>query len=549
MCPFGGTYSLPQSILPLTKSRVGHISKSHCFKSHEEEDYITELEETEANESPIIPEELVLRARQAHYFLEEIKKDLEPKYGTELLEQGGLTIHTTLDLKMQQAAEEVLEEHLSRYDFHLGTATLAEYNEDLVAEHEKAKRLILKSTETTKAEKKELIEELGEIEISTIPPKLQGALVALDVHTGAIRAMVGGRDFFTSQFNRAVQAKRQPGSSFKPFVWAAALEEDRFTAATVIDDYPLVYIDMESDPTLLAETTTYADTFPPILDNLQTTLDDWLEMDKDERDELMKRYWRPQNYDANYLGPMTLRRGLQRSRNLIAIRIIDSIGPRKVLKMARAAGITGPLNPVLSMSLGTSVASLVEMVNAYSTFASGGQHAQPYYVESITDRRGGVLEQQSPQISQRINPQTAFLITNLLQGVVQHGTGWYAKRLRRPLGGKTGTTQDQRDLLFIGFSPDLACGVWVGYDDFRPLKRGQSSSKIAVPMWTDFMREALKNYPPKDFPMPSGIVFAKIDAETGFLALPSCPKVVLESFRKGTVPTEFCPHDHQNSPQ
>jgi len=504
--------------------------------------FISESEEEEALKAPLIPEGLTQKPRQAHYFLEEIRKDLGPKLGEDQLEQGGYTIQTTLDLNMQRAAKEVLDRHLSHYDLNYGTATLKEYNQALLEN-------------TTE-----------QIEISTVPPNIQGALIAMDVHTGAIRAMVGGRDFQTSQFNRAIQAKRQPGSAFKPFVWAAALE-GRFTAATVIDDYPLVYIDMESDPTLLAEATSYTDIWRAILDNLQMTEEEWKALNKKAKlqkkgklkkeeelaeeqmpDEILKRYWRPQNYDGRHLGPITLRRALQKSRNLVSIRIIDSVGPRPVVKLANKAGIKSRLSPVLSLALGTSVMSLLELTNAFATFANGGLHAEPYFIERISDRRGRTLLEISPQIEAALNPQTAFLITNLLQGVVNHGTGWYAKRLRRPLGGKTGTTQDQRDVLFIGFSPDLACGVWVGYDDFRPLKKGLSASSIAAPLWTDFMREALKNTPKKEFPIPSGIEFAKVDTETGYLALPTCPKVNLEAFRKGTIPTEFCPYEHDLDP-
>jgi len=538
-----GLIKSPNRYSPLRNPELAVDRRALVLGRMKNQFYITEAEQKQAHDLPVIPENLVKRSRQAHYFIEEIRKDLGPKYGEEYLAKSGLTIQSTLDLKMQQAAEQVLEEHLEAYDLIYGTATLKEYNEDLHKNWKKEKRRILKSTETTKEEKEELLEELGEVEISTTPPNIQGAIVAIDVHTGAIRAMVGGRDFFKSQFNRAMQANRQPGSAFKPFVWAAALE-GRFTGATVIDDFPLVYIDMESDPTLLAETTSFHQTWDAILDHLQMTEEEFYELDKDEQEEIIKRYWRPQNYDAKYLGAMTLRQGLQRSRNLISIRIIDSIGPRSVVRMARNAGIKGLLSPVLSLSLGTSVLTLLELTSAYGTFATGGLHAEPYLIDRIMDRRSKILFERTPQIKATVNPQTAFLITNLLKGVVNGGTGWYARRLRRPLGGKTGTTQDQRDVLFIGFSADLAAGVWAGYDDFRPLKKGLSASKVAVPLWTDFMREALKNYPVRDFPIPPKIKYAKIDSKTGYLALSTCPKVVLEAFRKGTVPTEFCPVDH-----
>jgi penicillin-binding protein 1A len=186
----------------------------------------------------------------------------------------------------------------------------------------------------------------------------------------------------------------------------------------------------------------------------------------------------------------------------------------------------------------------LELTNAYGTFATNGLHAEPFYYERVLDRRGTILEEHTPQVESRLSPQTCFLITNLMQGVIERGTGWHARQLKRPLAGKTGTTQDQRDLLFIGFSPDLVCGVWIGYDDFRPLKKGISASNIAVPLWTDFMREALKNYQVKDFVTPPKIESEKVDVQTGYLALPTCPKVLLEAFREGTAPQEFCPYEH-----
>lgn len=517
-----GLIRSPNRYSPVTDAERAKDRRATVLKRMREEGFITEAEEKEANEYAISGKAEGKREREAHYFIEEVKKILEPKYGLERLEQGGLIIHTTLDIDMQRAAEQILEEHLARYDVQYGTVTLEEYNHDLL---------------------KRTTDQTIPVEISTTPPTIQGALVALDTHTGAIRAMVGGRDFKTSQFNRALQAKRQPGSSFKPFVWAAALE-NKFTAATMVDDYPLVYIDMESDPTLLAETTTYAEIELAILDNLQMSAEELAALKEEERKELMKKFWRPQNFDGKFLGPLTLRKGLQKSRNIVSIRIVDSVGPRAVARIAKAAGIKSWLNPVLSLGLGTSVVSILELANAYGTFANEGLHAEPYYIDKVTDGKGRILEENSPKVEARLNPQTVFLTVNLMKGVVERGTGWYARRLGRPLGGKTGTTQDQRDLLFVGFSPDLVCAVWVGYDDFRPLKKGLSASGIAVPLWTDFMRQALKNKPVRDFTTPPKIEFAKIDADTGYLALPSCPNIILEAFREKTVPIEFCPYEH-----
>lgn len=518
----GGLIRSPNRYSPANSVDIARDRRATVLRRMKDLKFISEAEEKQANEIIITTTAATFRVKEAPYLLEEIRKKLEPTYGSEMLEQGGLTIQTTLDVKMQKVAETVLERHLADYDIKFATPTLVEYNRDLQ-----------KST--------------APVVISTIPPHIQGALVALDTHTGAIRALVGGRDFYKSQFNRAMQAKRQPGSSFKPFVYAAALE-NTFTAATVVDDLPLVFIDVESDPTLLAETTTFADTQLAILDNLQLTQPQFDALKKVERDVLMKRFWRPQNFDNKYLGPLTLRLALQKSRNLVSIRLINSVGPRTVVQMAHRAGIKSWLNPVLSLGLGTSVVNLLELTSAYGTLAAGGLYAEPYFIERILDRRGKLLDEKNPKVEARLNSQTVFLIVNLMKGVVERGTGWYAKRLGRPLAGKTGTTQDQRDLLFIGFSPDLVCGVWVGYDDFRPLKKGLSASNIAVPLWTDFMREALKSFPVKDFSNPPKIEFAKVDADTGYLALPTCPKVILEAFREGSVPSEFCPYDHQKNP-
>lgn len=514
-----GLIRSPNRYSPANNVDITRDRRATVLRRMKDLKFISEAEEKQANETPIGSATLTSRVKEAPYVLEEIRKTLEPVYGNETLEQGGLTIRTTLDVKMQKAAEAAIEKHCADYDMKFATATLAEYKRDLQ-----------KSTTTV-------------IEISTIPPHIQASLVAIDVHTGAIRALVGGRDFQKSQFNRAMQAKRQPGSSFKPFVYGAALEE-KFTPASIVEDMPMLFVDLESDPTLLAETSTYAETQLAILDNLQMTQEQLDAMKKEEREALLKRYWRPQNFDGKYLGPLTLRKALQKSRNLVSIRLVDSVGPRSVVRFARAAGFTSNLAPVLSLGLGTSVVSLVELTGAYGTLASGGFYAEPYYIERVTDRRGKILQEAAPKVVARLNPQTVFLTVNIMKGVIERGTGWFARRLGRPLAGKTGTTQDQRDLLFVAFSPDLVCGVWVGYDDFRPLKKGLSASSIAVPLWTDFMREALKSYPKKDFTIPPKIEFAKIDADTGYLALPSCPKVILESFREGTIPIEFCPYDH-----
>jgi penicillin-binding protein 1A len=512
-----GLVQSPNRYSPLKNPEAAKRRRSHVLRRLLALNFITPVEAEEADKVPIQTGTAGRRIKEAPYFLEEVRKTLEPKYGEEALDQGGLVIQTTLDLRMQQAAQEMIDRHLAAFDVKYGTATLIEYN---------------------KAHKGK-----NGVDVSTTPPKIQGALVAIDVHTGAIRALVGGRDFYTSQFNRAFQAKRQPGSSFKPFVWAAAMEHG-FTAATVINDAPVVYSDVDSHPKLLGETTTFAQTEGVIMADIGLTTKEFGRLSAEKRKKFMQRYYRPQNYDFKFLGPITLRKALAKSRNIISIKLMEKVGPQVVADFAHKAGIDSRLDAVLSLGLGTSVVNLLELVSAYGTFANGGLLAHPYFIERVADRYGKTLEETQPMIESRLDPQTAYLATSLLQAVVNQGTGWYAKRLGRPLAGKTGTTQDQRDLLFVGYSPDLVCGVWVGYDDFRPLKKGISASTVAVPLWVDFMREALKSMPVKDFSVPAKIEFAKIDMDTGYLALPTCPHVLLEAFLEGTVPTEFCPTSH-----
>jgi len=514
-----GLVRSPNRYSPLNNPQLAQGRRATVLSRMRDLKFISEKEEAEANAAPISQEAGGLKGREAPYFVEEVRRLLEPSFGEEQIEQGGLTIQTTLDLDMQKAADVVLEKRLTEYDLEYATPTLAEYNKDLA---ENA---------------------TGPVEISTVTPTIQGALVALDVHTGAVRALVGGRSFSDSQFNRITQAKRQPGSAFKAFVWAAALEGN-FTPATIVPDYPLVYIDMESNPTLLLDSTSYAETESAILKDLKANTTNFGDLTKEEMKEARKRYWRPMDWDLKYRGPMTVREGIQRSRNIVSIRLTDNVGPRAVVKLAKKAGVRSWLNPVISLGLGTSVLTPMELVNAYATFPRGGLYAEPYYVETVKDRKGKIMIETTPKIEDRMSPQTSYLMVSLLRGVIDHGTGWYAKRIARPLGGKTGTTQDQRDLWFVGFSPDLVCGVWIGYDDFKPLKKGLTASQIAVPLWTDFMREALKGTPKSDFTIPPKIEFAKIDATTGYLALPTCPRVILEAFRQGTVPKEFCPVEH-----
>ena len=470
-----------------------------------EEKMITAAEKDAANAVPVPLSKPIGQDTQAPYFVEHVRKRLEQKYGTATLWRGGLKIYTTLDLEMQKQAESVMEKALSDFD----AKALAEWQK----------------------KQKENPSGIGPdgVELSTIPPaNIQGAFILLDVKTGAIRAMVGGRD---SIFNRAVQARRQPGSTFKPFVWASALQSG-MTAASLIDDAPLAYYYDGRDWRLLEGATDQYSI------NLAT---------QPFAQSPDFKIWVPNNYDGKFLGTITLKKALAHSRNTASIRLIEKIGPPVVVDLAHRAGIHSDLDPVLSLGLGSSVVSPLEMASAFGTFANGGIYVQPYTVERVEDHAGKQLESHVPIEKEALSPQLAFLTTNLLKAVVQGGTAQHAQELRRPLAGKTGTSNDNRDLWFIGYTPDFVAAAWMGYDDFASLGRKDwTGGSTVVPWWTEIMKGILKDYPKRDFQVPSNIVFKKIDSLTGMLALPTCPKkaVALEAFLDGTEPKALCSVDH-----
>ena len=397
--------------------------------------YITQEQEEEALlvELPVKDENA--KQESGHYFVEFLRIMLEPKYGTNVLFKAGLSIYTTLDMQAQTAAEKEMEEALAAFD-----------------------------------EKKAPVFEKEGRE----PVKVQGGLIAMDIKTGAIRAMVGGRDFKETQFNRAIQAKRQPGSAFKPFVYLAAIESG-LTAATLLEDEPLVFVRNPADWELVSRDITELENIAEVVPEA-----DLIDTEK---------IWVPSNYSKKFRGPVTLRTALALSINTCAIETIMRVTPKKVIQAARKLGITTPLTNSLSLALGSSDVTLQEMVAAYSTFASGGVKTRPYVITKITDKDGRILEQNIPQQQEVLSPQTCYIMTNMLKSVVERGSGWYAKNLGRPCAGKTGTTNDFGDAWFIGYTPQLVAGVWVGYDD-RSISLGEKSTggNIACPIWTKFMK-------------------------------------------------------------
>ncbi len=327
-------------------------------------------------------------------------------------------------------------------------------------------------------------------------PLVQGALLCLETETGHVKAMVGGRDYRESQFNRATQSRRQPGSAFKPIIYAAAIDKG-YTPATVIIDSPIVF-----------------------------------------KDSAHASAWKPKNYKETFFGPTLFREALAKSRNVVTVKILQDIGIDWAIDYARKLGITSHLNRDLALALGASGVSLLELTGAYSVFANSGYRVAPVFITRILDRKGDVLEETPPKIVKVIEKNTAYLMTSLLESVVKDGTGWRLRALGRPVAGKTGTTNDLFDAWFVGYTPRYVTGVWVGFDEERSLGKGETGSRAASPIWLEFMKRTLADKPVRVFQVPEGVVFTKIDAKTGLLPAPESEKVVFECFKEGTAPTE-----------
>jgi penicillin-binding protein 1A len=417
----------------------------------------------------------------AQYFVEFVRQQLDQRFGPDLY-KSGYRIYTTLDLDTQQAAERALEARLeaieSGADGKFSWPTYRQYLDSRPDTPDDGSR--------------------------TNTPYLQGLVVTLDAKTGNIRAMVGGRDFDDSKFNRATQAKRQPGSTFKPIVYAAALEAG----------YPLSHV-MVDDPLTV-------------------------EIATDEAP------WAPQNYDLEFDGPMTLRRALYMSRNIIAIKLGMEIGEDAVISEASKFGITTRIPPYPSIHIGSADVIPLEMIAAYTTFANLGTRTLPNAILRVEDRNGKIVWQPEVRSISVMDTAHAWLMTDALRDVVRHGTavGSVGSRINFPAGGKTGTTNDGFDVWFIGFTPDLVTGVWIGFDQPRKIKANAQGGVLAAPAWTAMMREVYERRAiPPAWPRPDGLTALDIDKTTGYKATPFCPKDVhyIESFIPGTEPTAFCP--------
>jgi penicillin-binding protein 1A len=418
---------------------------------------ITEEQLKAAKERPLsLAEPQVPTGYKAPYFVAYVLGALEDILGETALYRTGLTVYTTLNFALQQQGERAVAKGLDRLFKRMKAQKLPD--ED--------------------------------------PP--QAALVCLDVSRGAVLAMVGGRNYKESRFNRATMARRQPGSAFKPVVYALAVEKG-YAQNNMLWDAPVIF-----------------------------------------KGASKGRDWSPKNFSGKYMGEITLRKALALSKNIPAVKLLDTLGPSTAVQFAYRMGITSPLDPNLSLVLGTSETTLLELTAAYGAFPNKGVWTQPFGTIEVLDREGRTLWTQKPQRRSVMSPETAAIMTDVLRAVVLEGTGKKARKIGRPLAGKTGTTDSYKDALFVGFSPTIATGVWVGLDRHGTLGDKETGARAALPIWIDFMEFALKERPFYDFDTPDGVVTVSMDPESGLLASEPCPNAVTAVFKKGTEPKEYC---------
>lgn len=552
-----GLIKAPSFYSPYNNIILARDRQRTVLQRMEEEGFIKPSDRQKAERQPIHLATLRGGVEANNYFIEYIRRYLEEKYGEEMVYKGGLKVYTTLDIKAQIAAARALQAGLREIDKRRGWRGPIE-NRKINAETELRKKeaglqiienyadittgIVLKvsqkeaiikargiigrlSIENARWARNLLDPKTGKttylqhfsldkilkvgdvVKVSFISvsggkaelaleqdPLVEGALVAIDPHTGFIRALIGGYDHSRSEFNRALYAKRQPGSAFKPFIYAAALDAG-FTPASIIMDEPVTY-------------------------------------PGGARGE-----WSPENYDHKYYGPTRLRDALAYSRNVVTVKLLESVGVERVVEFARRLGIEGNMPHDLSLGLGSMTTTPFELCSAYAVFASGGVKMRPIAIKYVTDSKGSVIESNEPEGEQVISPETAFLITSMMEDVVNYGTGWRVKAIGRPVAGKTGTTNDYRDAWFAGYTSDIVACVWVGLDDMKPLGNQETGAKAASPIWLNFMK-SMDSGEPVGFPVPDGIVSHYIDPSNGLL-VDDPSQGIKEYFKRGNEPREY----------
>ena len=533
----------PNNYSPYRNPKRARKRRNHVIRRMENISFINQEEAELALQEDFHLGKVEKMLNKAPYFVEHVRRILEEKFGSNKLYRAGLKVYTTLNMNMQESAQRAIKENLliadKRYGYRgsLGTVDITQgeravrnamikQNGFLEEENIKAGDIIYgavikvgKSQASvilgqedgylnikdmnwarkpnpnldgrwTKIKNPNEAISVGDLIIVKVlgrkqgglgwslsleqEPEVEGALVSLAPENGQVKAMVGGYDFKKSQFNRSVQAIRQPGSAFKPIIYAAAINEG-YSPSSIIIDSPIIF--------------------------------------KEKQDAFDK--WKPVNFEEKFYGPTSLREALAHSRNVVTVKLMQKIGIKSTIRLAKKLGISSKLEENLSISLGSSGMTLYELVSAYSAFANMGNRIKPTVIRNIKSRSGEVLFSSIPEITQPISPGTAHIITSLMKSVVKNGTAKKVKALKRPVAGKTGTTNNYVDAWFMGYTPDLVTGVWVGKDKDEPLGRNETGSRAAIPIWLQFMQEALANKPIINFPVPSDIQFLKVQSKSG----------------------------------
>ncbi len=563
----GGLPKAPSSYDPRRNPQAAKDRRDYVIGRMQEDGYITAAQADGARAEPItVRDASEGDVAEAPFFVEEVRRQLVDRYGEAGFYEGGLSVRTTVEPSMQALADRALRHGLASYDRKSGPYRgpwgqlpdkalaggweaalkakdpgfeLQDWHRGVVLEaspkavmvgFDDGSRQALAPEDIAWAKRGGKTFARGDLVLVELQPdksgakrpvlrqrtKIEGAVVAMDPHTGRVLALSGGFSFRESKFNRATQARRQPGSSFKPFVYLTALENG-YTPASIILDAP---IEIDQGPGL-----------PP---------------------------WRPENYTERYYGPSTLRLGLEQSRNVMTVRLAQAIGMPKIIDMANRFGIGEGLGPYLSAALGSNEVTVLNLTTAYAMLVNGGKRITPALVERIQDRRGGTLMRRDerpcegcqsvawspamtppavPDTREQVeDPRYAYQMVMMLRGVVERGTAAAASQLGRTLAGKTGTTNDAKDTWFMGFSPDLVVGVWMGYDQPESLGNHETGAVVALPVWMEVMRGALEGKPDIPFRTPPGVEMVRIDAKTGTLPGPDTKTVIAEAFIPGTEP-------------